>query len=308
MGAGETHGSRPGRRSPRGRTRLFGKPGRRLVKIHRLSSHLPESFFERIHAYHGLKPQAAWCTGHDVGPEAGISSAALATRTVVAVARHLFANKPLVYFGVFSFTNVIVSDSNDGYTKPARETLVEKLGASKSKSSFLQGSAEKSTVQSRPTDLITACEMIPWTDTAAAVEEPNILGSKEAQRTWLKFFVESTKRTVGHGYFYDHAYETINSGDESIELLETKWEVVNRIYANTGESLDAFHINDLIRGSKVKEVEEKTWEESDEEWSDEQGVDWFKGYFATWVPRIRETETQSLWDELELDMNGERSG
>ncbi|KAK6080868.1 hypothetical protein SCUP234_04966 [Seiridium cupressi] len=206
---------------------------------------------------------------------------------------------------VTSFTNVIVSNPNEDYTKP-RQILVGKLGTPKSRFSFLQGSAEKSTVQSSSICLITTCEMIQWTDTAAAVEE-FYRQLKSAGLTWLKFFVESTKRTVGHGYFYDHAYETINSGFESIELLETKWEVVNRIYANTGESLDAFHINDLVRGSKVKEVEEKTWEESDEEWSDVQGIDWFKGYFATWVPRIPETEIQSLWDELELAMNGERS-
>ncbi|KAF2971354.1 hypothetical protein GQX73_g2176 [Xylaria multiplex] len=140
----------------------------------------PKSFFKRIYDYHRAKPQAAWLKAHDVGAGAGIVSATLAT----------------------SFDSLIVSDPNDGHTDLAHEFLVGNLGIPESKLTFLQESAEESTTESGTIDPITACIMIQWTDTDAAVNDfyrelkvggtvavamyvrPLIIGNEAAQRAW----------------------------------------------------------------------------------------------------------------------------
>ncbi|ORY70425.1 uncharacterized protein BCR38DRAFT_422108 [Pseudomassariella vexata] len=263
----------------------------------------PASFFKRIYEYHSVKPQAGWSTAHDVGAGVGIVAASLAA----------------------SFNNVIVSDPNDGYTTLARKILVEDSGIPESKFTFFQEGAEKSAAESGTVDLIAACEMIQWTDIDAAMEEfdrelrvggtvavtsytrPRIMGNERAQRIWQAIFTEYAKRTRGLGHLYDRAFETINSGLENVEFPEARWEAVKRIYINSGGSLEVFQIDDRVGESRVKKGEEKVWEEGDEDWSDIKDIDWFKAYLATWSARIPETEIQSLWDEMEISLKGERA-
>ncbi|GAW16603.1 hypothetical protein ANO14919_060360 [Xylariales sp. No.14919] len=66
----------------------------------------PPSFFQRIYAYHGAKPQAAWSQAHDVGAGTRIVSAGLAGK----------------------FDRVVMSDPNDGYAALGYKILVDELG------------------------------------------------------------------------------------------------------------------------------------------------------------------------------------
>ena len=67
-----------------------------------------------------------------------------------------------------------------------------------------------------------------------------------------------------------------------------------------------FAMNDKIGESKVREGEEQVWVENEEDWCDEQGLEWFKGYFSTWVPLIPESKLQDLWDDLERALGGRK--
>ncbi|KAI0541609.1 hypothetical protein GGR58DRAFT_510701 [Xylaria digitata] len=215
----------------------------------------PKSFSKRIYDYHP-----------------GIVSATLAT----------------------SFDGLIVSDPNDGYTDVAHEFLVTSLGIPESKLTFLQESAEGSTAEPETIDLITACAMIQWTDTDAAVNEfyrelkvggtvviamytrPLIIGNEAAQRAWTRIFA---------------------------------MEKVKRIYINSRGSLEAFRFDDGVSDSssesRVGKYEERVWEEADEDWIDVKGFDWFKDYLATWSHCAPENKIQGFWDELEASLKGE---
>ncbi|KAI1112056.1 hypothetical protein F5Y14DRAFT_423002 [Nemania sp. NC0429] len=260
----------------------------------------PHSFFKHIYDYHASKPQAAWSRAHDVGAGAGIVSATLAT----------------------GFGHLVVSDPNDGYTVLARRILVEELHIPEAKLEFLQEPAEKSSVESGVVDLITACEMIQWTDTDAAVRDfhrqlqpggtlavtsytrPRIVGNERAQRAWQAIFSAYSKKTRGLGDLYDSAFKTINSALENVALPETHWTGVRRIYINAGGSVESFRIDERVGESRVGKGEEKIWKDEDEDWTDVKNIAWFKAYFATWVPHTPEHEIQGLWDDLESSLNG----
>ncbi|KAH8588891.1 S-adenosyl-L-methionine-dependent methyltransferase [Bisporella sp. PMI_857] len=260
----------------------------------------PASFFSHIYHYHSTKPQIAWSTAHDVGAGCGVVSAQLAPR----------------------FTRVIVSDPNDGYVVLARKALVDELHISESKFVFLEESAEESSVESGTVDLITACECIHWTNTTASLQEfcrqlkpggtlvlthygvPQILDNDLAQKIWKDIWgVHSTK---AKGALFDHAFRLCNTALEGIEFPKAEWETVKRIYINAHEKLESFVFNDRIGESRVRDGEEKVWEDGDEQWCDVQGIDWLKGYFGTWMPRIPEPEIRGLWHNMELALKGEK--
>ncbi|KAJ3580104.1 hypothetical protein NPX13_g469 [Xylaria arbuscula] len=255
----------------------------------------PGSFFKRIYDYHGAKPRAAWSKAHDVGAGAGIVSATLATR----------------------FDSVIMSDPNDGYAELGYRILVQDLEIPEEKLSFLQESAEKSSIESGTIDLIAACEMIHWTDSEIAVEEfyrqlksggtavitsytrPKILGNPPAQRAWNEIFAAYAKELGARGNLYVRGLKMASSGFESVQLPEAKWKEVKRVYINAGGNLDAFKLDDRVGDSKVGIGEERIWVEGDKDWTDVKGIDWLKAYFATWIPRVPEERTQHLWQQLE---------
>ncbi len=87
---------------------------------------------------------------------------------------------------------------------------------------------------------------------------------------------------------------------------EGEWNATKRIYINAHGSIETFLINDRVHESRIKATEENIWVENDADWMDEHGIDWFKGYLATWVPLIPELEIGNLWDELELALEGKR--
>jgi ubiquinone/menaquinone biosynthesis C-methylase UbiE len=261
----------------------------------------PQSFFNHIFKYHSQKSQAAYNTAHDVGAGCGIVSSTLASQ----------------------FQNVIVSDPNDGYTTLARKLLVKDSGISETRITFLQEGAEKSSVASRTVDLIAACEMMQWTDTAVAVREfgreltvggtlaltyytrPRIVGHDGAQKIWKAIWDEYSKRAQGE--LYDRAFEIVNSGYQCIGFPDAEWEKIKRVYINCGGSTEHFKIDGRLGRNAVRADEETVWVEGDDGWADVQGVDWLKGYLATWVPKIPESEIQHLWDELESTLNGEKT-
>ena len=262
--------------------------------------HYPASFFHHTYDYHSQKLKAAWSVAHDVGAGCGIVSSSLAPR----------------------FDSVIVSDPNDGYVTLARKILVEELSIPESKFYFLQEDAERSSIEPATVDLIAAFECIHWTDTDAAIREfgrelkpggtlaithytvPLITGNDRAQSAWKAIWNAWSERARSESF--DHAFTFANTGLDPLEFPEGEWDAVKRVFINAHGSTDAFRINERVGESRVKAKEEKFWVENDADWIDEQGIDWFKGYLATWVPRIPESEIGHLWDELELALNGER--
>ncbi|KAK0724655.1 S-adenosyl-L-methionine-dependent methyltransferase [Lasiosphaeris hirsuta] len=259
----------------------------------------PQSFFDRIFEHHFRRPQAGHATAHDIGAGCGIVSAGLAKR----------------------FDHVIVSDPNDGYTTLARKLLVEQSGLAASQFTFLQEGAEKTSAAAGTTDLITAAEMMHWTNTAVAVKEfarelkaggtlaltyytvPRIVNNEPAQKIWRAIWSEYAARAQGE--LYDHAFGIVNSAFQSIRLPEAEWEGVKRVYINTGGSIVPFAIDARRGANQVRADEETVWIEGDKDWYDVQGVDWLKGYLGTWVPVIPEAEIQGLWTSLEAALNGE---
>ena len=260
----------------------------------------PASFFQRIYDYHSRKPKAAWSVAHDIGAGCGIVSSSLAPR----------------------FDSVIVSDPNDGYVTLARKILVEELSIPDSKLRFLQEGAEKSSVQAGTVDLVTVCECIHWTDTDTAIKEfgrelkaggtlaithyivPVIAGNDQAQSAWRGIWDAYSARARGD--LLDHAFKIVNAGLNPLEFPEGEWDAVKRIFINAHGSIDTFLMNDRVGESRVKAKEEKVWVEDDADWMDEQGIDWFKGYLTTWVPRIPESDIADLWYELELALKGKK--
>lgn len=258
----------------------------------------PASFFNRIYNYHSHKTTTAWSVAHDVGAGCGIISSSLASR----------------------FDSVIVSDPNDGYVTLARKILVEELSLPNSKFRFLQEGAEASSVKAGTVDLVAVCECIQWTDTDAAIKEfgrelkaggtlaityytiPIIFGNERAQNAWEAIWDAFSERARSD--LLDHAFEIINTGLNHLEFPEGEWDAVKRIFFNAHGSIDTFLINDRVCKSRVKAREEKVWVEDDPDWMDEQGIDWFKGYLTTWVPRIPESEIGDLWNELEVALKG----
>ncbi|KAI0111352.1 S-adenosyl-L-methionine-dependent methyltransferase [Daldinia grandis] len=259
----------------------------------------PQSFFERIYSYHSQKAGVAWSVAHDIGAGCGVVSSVLASH----------------------FDGVIVSDPNDGYTNLAREFLVKKTLLPESKFRFLQEAAEESSVESGTVDLIAACECIHWTTPNIAIREfgrqlgaggtlaityytrPLIEANERAVRAWKAVWdAFSTKVQRGLG---ENAFRIANTALESLEFPEEDWEALERIYINSQGALDSFTLDDRISESRVKESEEKVWIE-DDDWCDTCGIEWLKGYVATWEPRVQEAEIQDTWDELELALEGKQ--
>ncbi|KAF2969183.1 hypothetical protein GQX73_g4379 [Xylaria multiplex] len=262
----------------------------------------PGSFFRRIYEYHAQKLGASWSTAHDVGAGHGIVASTLADR----------------------FDHVIVSDPNDGYTDVAYGLLVERCGWPESKFSFLQEGAEESSVGTGSIDLITACECMQWIDTVEAVDEfarqlkpggtlvmtyyapPSILGNERAQSIWRKVLDAFSKRAMKAGRLLERALGTISSGYDSIAIPAAQWEAVQRVYINASQGIASFKISENVAEDRVGSNEERIWVHGDTDWSDDHGIDWFKGYISTWVPPLPESEVQGLWDELENLMDGEK--
>jgi SAM-dependent methyltransferase len=259
----------------------------------------PPSFFDRIYSYHAGKPHASWSVAHDIGAGCGIVSASLAAR----------------------FPNVIVSDPNPGYVSLARQLLVERSPLTASAQfRFLQEGGEKSSVESGTVDVLTACECIQWTDLAVAIREirrglkvggtaafthytvPRIIGNPRAQHAWKSIWNEYSKRA--NGPLLDHAVQIINTALDCLEFPRDEWESVRRVHINAQGDPDNYRIDERRRESRVQGWEEVVWEEGDEDWAEIQGIQWFKGYLATWVPVIPESEIQGLWEELEVALEG----
>lgn len=260
-----------------------------------------ESYFNRIFDYHSQKPQAVWSTSHDVGAGCGIVSSGLAPR----------------------FDKTIVSDPNEGYAALGRKLLVEQSQLPEAKFQFLQEPAEKSSVEAGTVDLVIAAECIQWTDADAAVQEfgrqlktggtlaityytrPRIVGNEKAQGIWDALWEAWCERASSE--LVDRALEIINTALESVALPKDSWEAVKRVYINTHGSVEPFRLNRLSADSRVGTEEQRVWVEGDEDWHDEQGIDWLKAYYATWVPLVPESETQSLWKELSQALNGAKA-
>ncbi|KAI0438734.1 S-adenosyl-L-methionine-dependent methyltransferase [Xylaria telfairii] len=258
----------------------------------------PDSFFSRIYDYHSQKTGTSWSTAHDVGAGPGIVSSFLANK----------------------FDRVVVSDPNDGYSEVSRQRLVEKAGFSESKFVFLLESAEKSSVETATVDLVAACECMQWTNTVDAVDEfarqlkpggtlvmtfytrPLILGNERAQSIWKEIFGSLLKHNTGQ--LFERGFEVAGSGYDSIALPPAHWEAIKRVYINCSQGIASFKISDIAWENKVGINEERIWIHKDPDWSDEQSVDWLKGYFGTWLPRPPEYEVQDLWDELGRIVNG----
>ncbi|OTB08189.1 hypothetical protein M426DRAFT_7994 [Hypoxylon sp. CI-4A] len=262
----------------------------------------PASFFERIYDYHGRKSGATWSVAHDIGAGCGIVSAALAIR----------------------FANVIVSDPNDGYVTLARKLLVQEASLPESQFRFLQELAEESSVESGTVDLLTACECIHWTTPDKSIREfarelkvggtlaityytrPMVDGSERVREAWRAVYTAQAEKSLGQGDVYTNAFTVIDTGLESVGFPEEEWENVKRVYINTQGDVGVFALSGKVSESKVNHTEERIWVEEDEGWCGMEGIEWFKSYLATWVPRTPESEMQDVWDELEAALEGNK--
>lgn len=260
----------------------------------------PASFFNRIYNYHALKPLTSWVTAHDIGAGCGIVSSKLASR----------------------FESVIISDPNDGYTTLAQSLLIEKSGIPESHLRFLQEPAEKSSVGAGTVDVVTACQMLHWTDTDVAIQEfgrqlkpggtllvsyygaPRIANNGRAQQLWEQIMYEFAKRPQTP--LLDQAFRICNPAYQPVDFPDYDWEDVRRIYINTHGNTEQWMLSgdDRVGESRVREGEKKIWIDGDEDWIEYQGVDWLKGHLATFIPRIPESEIQNLWDELTQALEG----
>jgi ubiquinone/menaquinone biosynthesis C-methylase UbiE len=95
----------------------------------------PPSFWKRIYDCH-TQHSNQWSIAHDVGAGAGIASLELTNR----------------------FSNIIVSNPNNGYTNIAEQHLTKTFGFPKDKFKFLWEDAEKSSVKDRELDMLVMCE------------------------------------------------------------------------------------------------------------------------------------------------------
>lgn len=131
-----------------------------------------------------------------------------------------------------------------------------------------------------------------------------IAGNDRAQSAWKAIWDAFSKGARND--FFDHAFAIVNVGLNSLEFPEGQWEAVKRIFIDARGGICAFLINDRVAESRIKAKEEKVWVEDDVDWIDEQGIDCFKGYLKTWVPRIPESEIGDLWEELEVALEGKK--
>ena len=222
------------------------------------------------------------------------------------------------------FDTVTVSDPNDGYADLARKILMEESSLPESRLRFLQEGAEKSSVETGSVDLVTACECIHWTDVDASIKEfgrelkrggtlavthynkPRFVNNDRAQRAWQALWdYHHAERSVDDSF--TRAFRVVGSGLDSVGFPEEEWEGVERIYINAAGSVRTFVLDERVGESRVKEGEERVWEEDDEDWCDLQGIDYFKGYFVSWAPFIPEEEIPELWRELEDVLDGEKA-
>ncbi|KAI1640864.1 S-adenosyl-L-methionine-dependent methyltransferase [Biscogniauxia mediterranea] len=269
----------------------------------------PPSFFARIYAYHAQKQQqlrggGGWSVAHDVGAGCGIVAAGLASR----------------------FERVVVSDPNEGYTELARTLLLvgesSSLPEEEAKFRFLRERAEGgSSVAAASVDLVAACECIQWTDADAAVAEfarqlrpggtlavtfysrPNVVGHGEAAAAWGALL---RARAPHEGPEYDAPYRIGNSGLDCLRFPAEDWVDVKRMYFNARGSTEAFVLDDRVGEARVGEGEEQVWIENEKDWCDVHGIDWFKGFFSTWLPHIPESKLRGLWDDFERALGGQK--
>ncbi|KAH8432473.1 class I SAM-dependent methyltransferase [Aspergillus melleus] len=264
----------------------------------------PPSFYARIYAYHATKPLASWTHAHDIGTGCGIVASSLASR----------------------FAHVTASDPNDGYIDIARRMLLRYhrhpgVSETENKFTFLQERGERSWLGSGTVDLASVCESVHWMDTRAVIGEagrelkvggtlvlshytfPRIMGNDRAQRVWEEIRAVWVSRMCV-GDLLDRAVRVVNMAYEGLEFPPEEWERVQRVYVNSGGSLEAFKMDERVGERRVGEGEEIVWVEDDEDWCDSQGINWFKGYMATWVPCVPESDMKGLWDEMESALDG----
>lgn len=260
----------------------------------------PETFFNLIYNYHQLKEGTEFTTAHDVGAGCGIVAMTLASH----------------------FEKVIVSDPNDGYTALARSCLVEGARLPEDAFFFLQERAEASLVMDDTVDLITACQMMHFTNADAAVSEferqlkpggtlamslyavPRILDDEPAQAAWAELWREFARRATGD--VADRAITLCNSAYESIELSEDGWADVKRLYINAHGRYDQWMLSgdNRIGESRIKSREVELYVDNDPDWTGVHDIQWLKAHLETLVPRIPESEMQGLWDNLERILDG----
>ncbi|KAI1492263.1 S-adenosyl-L-methionine-dependent methyltransferase [Biscogniauxia mediterranea] len=270
----------------------------------------PPSFFARIYAYHAQKKQlrgggGGWSVAHDVGAGCGIVAAGLASR----------------------FERVMVSDPNEGYTELARTLLLggESSSLLDAKFRFLRERAEggSSSIATASVDLVAACECIQWTDADAAIAEfarqlraggtlavtfytrPNVVGHGEAAAAAWAALVRA-RAPHEQGPEYDAPYRIGNSGLDCLRFPAEDWVDVKRMYFNARGSTGAFALDDRVGEARVGEGEEQVWIEDEKDWCHVRGIDWFKGFFSTWVPYIPESKLRGLWDDFERALGGQK--
>ncbi|TVY84447.1 Methyltransferase ptaH [Lachnellula suecica] len=288
----------------------FSGPGYNWDEYIKYRPVYPASHYERIYKYHELHSNS-WGSAHDVGAGPGVVSQELATR----------------------FEHVVISDPNDEALSIARLRLPSDLliidlssGFSKDTFTFLQERAEHSSVGDNELDMLVIFEAIHWTDLSEAMKSfarqlkkggtvaisyygsPHIQHNPNAQEVWGKIFNVWAGKLNTAGQIVVRALRNSNTGLDTVPFPLEDWKAgARRIVINTEGRMNPFKLsatNSNDEPSRVGELDVREFIDRDEGWVERKNVEWLKGLFATFLPRISEEEIQELWIELENAIGG----
>ncbi|CZR68939.1 uncharacterized protein PAC_18840 [Phialocephala subalpina] len=262
----------------------------------------PASYYDRIYRYHAQHSNT-WDVAHDVGTGPGIVASGLANK----------------------FRHVVVSDPNDTYVDIACDRLTNEFGFPKSQFTFLQESAEKSSVQDGTVDLLVIAQAMHWTDIEAAMEsfarQVKSGGTVAISFYGRSLIAKNPKALAGLEKVYDvwvaklhemggfpsRASRVTDSGFDVVPFSTKHWEPgVKRIFINTEGKKEPI----CMSLKNMKPFESKVGKddvmeaERDDGWTDVKDSEWVKGFFTSVLPNIPEEDVKEFWTEVEDAVGG----
>ncbi|KUJ10976.1 S-adenosyl-L-methionine-dependent methyltransferase [Mollisia scopiformis] len=262
----------------------------------------PSSYYDRIYRYHS-EHSNTWDVAHDVGTGPGI------------IAQEL-ANK---------FTHVVVSDPNDTYVDIACDRLTNEFGFPKSKFTFLQESAEKSSVEDGTVDLLIIAQAMHWADVEKAMKSfarqvksggtlaisfygrAQLSNNPKAQAALDKVYDVWTDKLIEGGGFAARAMRATDSAFDIVPFSTEDWEPgVKRTLINTGGKKEPMAMSVKNKASYESKVgKDDVFEaEKDDNWTEVRDLKWLKEFFVTLLYNIPEEQVKRFWDEVEEAIGG----
>lgn len=262
----------------------------------------PPSYYNRIYKYHSQHSDK-WDVAHDVGTGPGIISQELANK----------------------FKHVIASDPNEGYVDIACDRLTNEFGFPKSQFTFLQESAEKSSVEDGTVDLLIMAQAMHFTDVEAAMESfarqvksggtvaisfysrAYFANNPKAQAAFDKIWDTWTGKLVGMGGLLARTLQYTDSTFDIVPFPTKFWEPgAKRILINARGNEHPIRMSPNNRvpfESRVGKDDVREFE-IDDAWTDAKDFPWLKDLFKSVLPNIPEEEVNGFWKEVEEAVGG----